>query len=397
MLPIDQLTKPVSKAQAKATIYTMLGKAGLPVTSWQSGAALRALVWVLATLVAGSSELLAAIVKGLFLGSATGVWLTLLARYVYGITRRGATFAAVELTINNAKGGVYPFEARECIALDPVTKQTYVNIAPFTITALVSGLKVGFQAVEAGAASTSGVGAISQLVTTLLGVSVTNAAAAIGADEQGDEELRQDCYDAIGALSPFGAAGAYKYFAKHLPGGDPLVRADGTAIEVNRTQVVTNPDTGVVTVWVASSSGAITGDKDTPGDDLYIIDQNLRLNAVPQCITETTAAAIETNVSVWYTLYVDAETAKTEAEIEADVAAALTVFGATYPIAGQRLVDGGQGYLFLNRLRQVILDAVAGSLSVTMLGPVADTDLDEGEFANLAPALASSVVLVNQQ
>jgi hypothetical protein len=398
-LPIDQLTKPVTKAQARAAIYDMLAKAGIPVTSWQSGAVLRTIVWIVATLVAGFSQLLAVLVQGLFLDTAVGVWLTLLARYVYGVARRDATFATGEITFNNSAGGEYPFEAEECIAVDPSTGKLFRNVEPFTITALVSGLKVVFRAVEAGSASTAAAGAITQLQTPLIGVTLTNVGALIGTDQQTDVELRVDCRDALGALSPFGPRGAYAYFAKHVPGGEPLTRADGTAIGVNRVQVVTNANSGEVTVYVATPSGGVDGDAGTPGDDLYVVHESIQANAVPQCITETTESASEVAVSLVYQAYADADAGFTEAEIKTAINARLTAFGATYPISGQRIIDGGQGYLFANRIRTLILETTIDGkqplVSVTLGSPAADVALDTGEIADVA-VTAAAVSLVSQ-
>lgn len=399
-LPIDQLTRPVTKAQAKQVLYDMLAKAGVPVTSWQPGAILRTLVWIVAALIAGFSQLLAVVVQGLFLDTAVGVWLTLLARYVYGVTRRASTFASGEITFDNSAGGVYPFEAEECVVLNPTSGKTYVNVEAFTITALASDLKVIFRAVEAGAASTSAANTIVELQTTLIGVSCTNAGALVGTDEESDEELRQDCRDALGALSPFGAKGAYSYFAKHVPGGDPITRADGTSLDVNRVQVLTDPDTGEVTVFVATPSGGVEGDVDTPGDDLYLVHENIQANAVPQCITETTESAAEVSCNVLYFAYADAAYGFTEDEIEQAVSDRLTAYGATYPIAGQRVVEGGQGYLFLNRLRAIILetqiDGKTPLIKVDLGLPLADVELDDGEIATVAPVGGSTVTLVSQ-
>jgi uncharacterized phage protein gp47/JayE len=398
-LPIDQLTKPVTKAQAKQTIYDMLAKAGIPVTSWQSGAVLRTIVWILATLVAGFSQLLAVVVQGLFLDTAVGVWLTLLAKYVYGVTRRTATFATGELSFDNAAGGEYPFAAEECFAVNDEGAR-FVNVEAFTITALASGLTVVFRAVEAGAASTSESNSITALETPLLGVDVTNPGAFVGTDEQSDEELRQDCRDALGALSPFGAKGAYAYFAKHVPGGDPITREDGSALDVNRVQVVTDASTGEVTVYVATPSGEVTGDVGTPGDDLYLIHENIQAYAVPQCITETTESAEAVLVNVFYTAFADAAYGFTTAEIKDAIDERVEAYGATYPIAGQRLTEGGQGYLFANRIRAIILETqIAGKtplISATLTFPLADTELDDGQIANIVAAVGSTVTLVSQ-
>lgn len=390
MLPIDQLTKPVTKKQAKATLYTMLAKAGIDTTTWQPGAVVRTILWILSVLIAFFTQLAAVVVKGLFLDSATGVWLTLLAKYVYGVTRRGASFATGQLRFTNTKGGEYPFAVGECLVLNPATKKVYWNTEAFTITPLGT-VDAAFGAKEAGAESTSSFNTITELVTPLIGVSVYNTGAFIGADEQLDDELRQDCRDALGALSPFGAAGAYKYFAKHLPGGDPIVRDNGEPIDVNRVQVLTNPGTGEVTVYLASLSGALSD------DDVAVVHENLQANAVPQCITEATESAEAVPLTVLYDAYADVNGGKTASELKAILDAAIEAYGKTYPIAGTRLTEGGQGYLFQNRLRTITLDADSQVFHVIILQPLNDTPLDDGQFVQLVPAIGSTVTLVAQE
>lgn len=116
MLPIDQLIKPLSKDEVKDSIYRLMAATGLPVTSWPEGGVARTIVAIVAAIFAGFTDVIAVAIRAGFLDLAEGIWLTLLARYVYGVDRIEATFAAGEVTLNNTGGGVYSF--------DPVTSSS---------------------------------------------------------------------------------------------------------------------------------------------------------------------------------------------------------------------------------------------------------------------------------
>lgn len=388
-LPIDQLTRPVTSAQAKQAIYDMLAKSGLPVTSWRRGAIVRTIVAVVAYIVAGFTQLLAVVVKGLFLSTAAGVWLTLLAQYVYGVVRRSATFAQGQITFDNTGGGEFNLAIGEVVVYNETTGKRYTNIEAFTLASLETGKKVAFQAVEAGSASTSTPGTITAFATPLSDVTCTNEAAFVGSDEQSDEELRQDCVDALGALSPFGAPGAYAYFAKHVPGGQPLTRADGSAIEVNRVQVKATNNTGSVSVWVASSSGPLSG------DDLTIVTNNVLKYATPQCVTVSVLNATEVPVDIQYAVYADAGADKTTDEVKATIDAAVTAYGAVFPIGGQKAA-GPSRYLFANKVRGVVVEADPAILTASLTTPSADVLLSDGEIPTFTISGLSTVDLVAQ-
>lgn len=400
-LPVDELTKPLTVKQAKATLYTLLAKAGVSTTSWASGAVLRTLVWIVAVVLAAFTAVLAVIVKGLFLDSATGRWLTLLALYVYGVTRRGVTFATGEITFNNAKGGEYPFAVNECLVLCPSTGKTYWNTEAFTIAPLQTGLKVQFEAREGGSASTATSNTITELVSPLIGVTVTNAEAFVGTDEESDEELRRDCRAALGALSPFGASDAYRFFAKYVPGavpGDPfkaLLDADGNAIGINRVNVITPNFTGLVKVIVATPSGDVPGDVLTEGTPLYIVDRNLKKYATPATVTEQTFNADEVNFIVIYSVLADAASGLTSTQVKAKIAAALTAYFAEFPIGGVTS-NGTDYYAFLSSVIGVIWKADPSIFDVKLTSPLTDQALEPDERVKLIISNASTVTMVTQ-
>src|SRR5689334_15006781 len=154
MLPIDQLINPLTKDQVKASIYNLLKAAGVPVTSWQEGAVVRTLIAIIAAIFAGFTEVIAVATRSGFLDLAEGIWLTVLAYYVYGVTRIEATFATGKVTLTNTGGGLFDMEPGDLILLCPSTKKTYTNVAAFKLDPLGT-LDIDVRAVEAGAASTA--------------------------------------------------------------------------------------------------------------------------------------------------------------------------------------------------------------------------------------------------
>jgi len=125
---------------------------------------------------------------------------------------------------------------------------------------------VAFAADTAGTAGTSAVGTITQLVTSLVGVSCSNTAALVGAGWESNAALVARCRLKLQSLSPNAPAGAYQYFALTA---SQLVQAfttaDATAqtltltSPISRTKVALNLSTGVVTLTLANASGPVGG------------------------------------------------------------------------------------------------------------------------------------------
>lgn len=387
-LPIDALIEPLTEDQVKATIYDLLAAVGVGARSWKSGGTARTIIAVLAKVIAGFTVLIALAIRGMFRSTAEGVWLTLLARYVYAVERITATFAAGGVTLTNAGGGIYSLEARELSLLNTTTGKVYRNTAAFDLGALQT-LTITVEAVEAGSESTATSGQIDDFVTPLLGVTCTNESALVGTDEQDDASLRADCLSALGALSPYGANGAYEYFAKRVPGGGPLTDADGTIIAVNRVQVVATSLTGNVSVWVASANGELST------DELELVRANVRRYAAPATATALVGNADPVPVAVYYTAYADAAAGITASDLKDAIDLKLTEYFATYPIGGTKK-SGTQKYLYLGKVKGLIEAADPAVLEVDFFTPIADVALDDGDFAELTISGSSSVVLVTQ-
>lgn len=364
---LEELVTPMTVEEAKTAIYDALATRGVTTTGWKPGAVVRTIIAALAIILAAFSELQAAIARSGFLDLAEGAWLTLLARYVYGVERDTGAFASGEVTLTNSTGNIYSGDPGDLIFLNSTTGKTYRNTAAYSLGSLGT-ITVAVEAIELGIASNANAGQIDDLVTTLNGVTVANASALVGADEETDALLRLRCRLSLGALSPNGPRDAYEYFARSAK------NTDGTSTGVTRCKVV--PDGyGNVTVYVATASGEVTGDPDDPDTALGAVNDAIQDSVVPDGVTAIIESATALAVPVTYELWLRDTTGLTEAQVTALVSAALTSTLSEAPIGGERIdLEDSAGYVFVDTLEAAIDDAlpVGSILKRTLTLPAAD-------------------------
>lgn len=386
MLPFDQLIKALTQEQVKASIENMLKASGLPVTSWRhEGSVVRTIVAIVAAIFAGFTEVIAVATRSGFLDLAEGIWLTLLAYYVYGVARIEATFAAGKVTLTNTGGGLFDMEAGDLILLCPSTRKTYTNVAAFKLNPL-GKLDVDIRAVEVGAASTAPPNTITDFVTKLLGVEVTNAAPLVGLDAEADPALRERCRDSLGSLSPNGPAAAYRYWAKSAK------RLDGSAVGVTRVRLLPPAGNGSLTVVVATATGPVSGKADDPATDLGAVYRTIQENAVPDGIgLVDVVSAVVRPVNVAYEAWVTTDSGMSGSEVESAVAARLTGYFPSVPIGGF-VIKPAPGKVSWRALEGQI-ESVSPFVIEAKVTPEVDAVMANTEVAVLG-AVAPSVHLV---
>ena len=308
-----------------------------------------------------------------------GPWLTLVARYVYGVERNSGTFARGEVTLDNTGGGVYAGDPGDLIVVNGIERKSYRNTAPFSIGAFETGVVVPIQAIEVGSESTAAPGQISQLETVLLGVDVTNAAAVVGTDEETDVGLRTRCRESTGALSPNGPRDAYAYVAKSAQA------ADGSPIGVTRVRTVAD-GYGGVTVYVATATGAVSG------GDVATIQGEIERKAGPLAITPTVVSATAVPIAVSYELWVLDSSGLSSAQIEEDVSRALISLAASTPIGGD-IIGAAPGKLHKQAIEAAISNAVDGYLvDLATTVPAGDVTLAIDEVPVLGGGSISATI-----
>lgn len=379
MLSIDDLTKAPSEEAVLETFLLNLETLGVPARSWRVGGVSRTILRVVARTYAGFAALIALAIKAMFLETSSGAWLTLLAYYVYGVSRVEATFATGQVQLTNGGGGIYTLNPGELRVLWTATGKAYTNTSTFTLNP-GDVLLVDVQAVEQGSASSAPVGAVTSFETVLLGVTVTNPAAIVGLDEETDDTLRAACKAKLAALSVRGPRGAYAYAVR------VAVRGDGTPVNVNRLQVSASSSTGVVTVYVAAPSGA------PDPTDLDYIETSIEDVARPDSVTVNVLAATMVPVTRTLTVWARRVDGVSAADIQGMVETSLVNAIASYPIGGIPKPPSTQGYLYADFLAGTAKGAHVAIFDVD--GGGADVALDPGEVATLTATVDVRLVEV---
>lgn len=383
MISLDDLTTPLTRDEAKASIYDVLSTVGVDTTTWKPGAVVRTMIAAVAIILAALSQLIALTTKSGFLDFAENDWLTLGARYVYGVERIEATFGEGEVTLTNTGGGVFVMAVDDLVVANPTTGKTYRNSSAFTLNALAT-LTTAIVATEAGASSTSTGNTITSLETTMLGVTVTNANSVVGLDAESDPNLRARCREKLGALSPNGPWDAYSYAAKNA------VRSDGTAIGVTRVRVIKD-GYGNVDVYCATSSGGVTGTADDDTTDLGAIDAAIQLGAAPIAVTATAHTAVAVVQGVTYEVWMYNTSGLSSAQIQALISAKLAAYAAIVPVGGN-VIDNDPGKVFVDTLESEIRFVRPLEIfKVVVTSPAADIELAGSEVWQLGTAVCTAI------
>lgn len=321
--------------------------------------------------------------------TATAPYLRVIARENFSLPPRTETFATTTIVLANSSDSFYgPYEARQYIVRNSVTKKLYSNVAEIVaIVGGVSGLEIGVIALEAGTDSNALPGEITELETELSGVTITNPAAAIAQDEESVDSLNDRIDKKIGSLGTPGARGwstgatetSFEAVAQNGPEDEGGCRRDdGSLIEVTRTQVVVDTLAGTTTLYLADDDGPlITGDVDIVRDNVQLYTEWLG--------TEVTVSN-STLVTITYdgTLTISAKgVSATDDVIRTETQVQLTNLGRTLKVGEAPALDAG---------RDAILDAGnAGKATafrikepgLVLTLPAAYAALADGEVASL--------------
>jgi len=384
-LSLEQLTTPLTVDEAKASIYGVLAAVGVRTSTWKPGAVVRTIIAACSIIFASFSELMALIAKSGFLELAEGEWLAVVAKYVFGVDKEYATFAPGEVVITNTAGGVFDPDDGDVIVKNTATGKTYRTVGAFHLSAGPgTSVTVGIVATEAGSASSSGAGAIDDFETPMVGCVVTNLHDVVGLDDQSDPDLRTVCLEKRSALSPNGPRDAYAYFAKKA------IRVNGTPVGVTRVRVSPSSSTGLVTVTVATPSGAVSGTAGDPSTDLGAIDRAIKLNAVPDGVTEVTQSATPHTIAITYEIWAYASVNLTDVQIQALVEGRLRAFITTQPVGGN-VIGADPGKVFVDAIRTTIGASRPEIFHVVVSLPAADEVISAAEVPMLGSVVPTAI------
>jgi len=379
MTALSDLLSTVKASDLVASIKTTATTLGLLPSSWQSGDPEDAIVnSVSQTIATYWNTYVYYAINGGFLSTATGKWLTLLAKGVFNVDRNLATFASGGWTGTNATAaplGPYAPNTLTFVCLD--TGATYTNQssatfavgvnAPITIVANVSGTAAG------NAAPTRIV-----LQTTVVGLTGSNALAISGTDDETDAALALRCTYKWASLSPNGPADAYRYVA---------LTPSFHGVSVNRVLVSPSSLNGsvLVTLANASSGGILTG------GDVALVDAAIKANVVPVTVTETTQSATALSVPVTYQLWAHTTSGIVPATAQAAVNAALVTAFQNFPIGGDLI--SGSGKVYVSDLVGIIKSVVPQAFQIVVTAPAADVALGTYQVATLG-AVTPTITVV---
>jgi len=365
----------------KRVIVNTATLVGLKTENWAEGGFTRTLVALFAQLYKTAGDVVRLIAASGFLDTAEGDWLTLLAKNLFNVERIEATFASApnSLTLTNTGGGLFVLDAGDVIVAHNVTGKTYRNTTGGTLSPGVGQtLVLDLVAEEAGSDSNAGIGTITTLVTTFLGVTCTNTVALAGVDEELDADLRQRCRDSLAQLALGGIKRAYEFFAKSA------VREDGTAIGVTRVMVMPAPGDGTVVVFIASASGEVAA------PDVAIVQADFDENVTPYGFDATATSASNVEITVPCTIWIPASLGLSEADAREAVFDALEAYVQTLPIGGV-VISPDSGKVFWRALLGVVEGSIPGMLKA-VLTTETDTAIADGEVPVWAGDLTDTVV-----
>lgn len=393
MTLLSDLLTQATKSALYAKGLEVAAAVGLPVTSWQPGDPTRSLYWFASEILSTLEGVVVNYIASGFLDFAVAraeanpdarKWLVLLAEQVYGYTATEATYATCTVTLSNGGGGLYPIEAGDLTFRSTTTGKTYRNTSGGT---LASGpgttLTIDVVADEPGSASSASAGDITEMVTTLLGVTCANPTAAVGLDAESPNAIASGCKAKLGALSPNGPRSAYEYVAT-----TPALT--GTS-NVTRARSVGDSATGDVTLYLAGPSGAVAG------ADVALVQTAIETWATPLCITPTAVSAANKVIAPTYELWLYDTVGMTEAAAHALVQTALQAMVTARPISGDVIPPATSGYVYHSLIEATIASPFPGEVfRVAVTTPAGDTAIAANEVPVLGTVTPTAVHFVSR-
>lgn len=391
MLTLEQLTTPITQDDALETSLEVLSQLGFQATSWQSGSIQLTLLNLFCQTWSSLSTIISNIAAGGFTSLSSGNWLTLLAQYVYGITRLAASPTIGQMLLTSSAGApVTTFAAGDIIVADQPDGSSGANQYTCTVGGTIgpsSTLSISFQANVAGVAGNIAPDTTLYLWTPLVGITITNPAlvptsntwvTTPGQDPEADPRLIARCFGAWAKLTYSNTDGAYVAWALDaLP-------------TLTRTQMLSAPGDGTVTLVGATALGAIdSGDITTIENYIYGVTDGVGRRPINDIFTAIGASTV-TSPAIALTIYCLSGVQDT---IESTAIAALLTFIGQQPIGGV-VLTGTQGrILFLgpNSLSSTI-DGLAGVRSFSFGAITSDILLSPGQI--YLPAISATVIAV---
>jgi hypothetical protein len=335
--------------------------AQLPVTSWQPGDPTRSLYNFVTDALTIREDYTVESIKSGFLDNASGKWLQVLAKQLYGVDFVAASYSTPTITLRNDGGGRYTPDAGDLTFKASSTGATFHTTDAGT-GPLAPGATVTYALVSDGTGSgfTVAPNEIDEIVTTLLEVVIVSSTAAAANDDQEDEPLREQCRATLGALSPNGPPDAYEYVVRNhtLTGESTIAKA----------KAYPNSSLGRVATYVAGSAGIVAGAAVTAAQAA------VERWATPLCITPTVYAATARPITVVASVTGNDLPAGYASAAATAIAALISIYGIAPKVTRSALSAC---------LQALAESGGATDVSVNLTAPAADVVCATGETATL--------------
>lgn len=219
VISLTELLMPRSAQQVINDFFSYLANPPDPslvsvrTANWRTGGPYRFLAYRQGIEASLLYQVVASFAGSASLRYATGRWLDWLGQDFFDEPRQDAQFATAILTVN-IPAGAGPYGPLQLQA-QTTDGKTFISQVLVTLPAGPASTLVAVNAVTAGSTYNVGANTITQLVTpNVLGISVTNAAAATGGfDMEPDDRYRQRLAAKWGVLATGSPAAAYVYWA----------------------------------------------------------------------------------------------------------------------------------------------------------------------------------------
>lgn len=329
-----------------------------PFTNLNPSAAIRALLEVIAKVIADLYALVHEVMRQSFVQTASGNWLDLKVREM-GIVRHAAIKARMKLTFGRST----PADRNITIPVGTICKSLkdssgkdyrFITLSEAILAEGESTVQVEAEAESPGAAWNVGVGTINRIVTRIAGIeTVTNDSGSLlreGSDPESDEQLRTRAITTWERLGLGGTREAYRNWALSVPGVMAASVLDDFPF-----------GPGTVGVVILGSGGAPT--PQLLSDTLSYIKERKPLTADVRVLGPR---IVNQNITLDVTRFANADQEK----VETDLRAAITDFS--------RSLQLGEG-LILARLIDALM-GVAGIYNLRVLSPANDKNLSVDSF-----------------
>ncbi len=374
-LSIDDVITPTTADEVEAEVLSLCVTADLQTSAWQAGSWVRTIIEILSQEIATKSLVEVEVAKGGLGDLASASWAKLWAKSIYDIDFVAAAPSTGVITLTNASVVQYDLDPGDLIVAHSVTGKTYRNQATISVLASSTLANVAISADEVGTSSDAAPGQITVMVSSLVGVTVTNPAAVLGADEETTKQLVTRSRAKLASLSPNGPKDAYNFVAT-----SPTLSA--TSSPITRSRTSGNQVTGVVSVYIATATGTPTA------PNIAIVQAAIDFWAEPWCVQATAIGATEVVINITYTVWI--RSSLTALQIEDAIETALSVYVSTVPVGGV-VVPPDTGNVYVEALTHVIHTTYSTIERVLVTLPAADIVLT----ANQVPVIGTVTATIN--